>query len=174
MKFKKVTLATLLVVSAVTAASSAYAVNTIKWTGSITAASCNIDNDSADQKISLGDFSKALLEKNRETSPEQFHIKLLDCDASAGSGKGQVTVTFTGSKSGDDLALNGPMANDVALRILNTQGGNVKIGTPTAPESIGNGTNVLSFQAKLVTTAASGSVTPGEFDTTANFRLDYP
>ncbi|MDD0972842.1 fimbrial protein [Pseudomonas fontis] len=172
MKFKKVTLATLLVVSAVSAVSSVYAANTIKWKGSITSASCNIDNDSADQNISLGDFSKALLEKNRETSPEQFHIKLLDCDASVGAGT--VAVTFTGSKSGNDLALNGPMANDVALRILDTLGGDVVIGTPTPAKSIRNGTNVLSFQAKLVTSATSGSVTPGEFDTTANFRLDYP
>lgn len=147
---------------------------TVEFVGSIIDAPCSISPDTTDQTVSMGEVSNAYLDVNGEGIVNPFSIKLEGCVLETAE---SVDVTFTGAADVTDvtsLALQGE-AKGAAIQLSNMNTGKkIELGKATSFAGLMDGTNTLKFGANLVKTAADKSgITPGEFNTTANFVLAY-
>ena len=52
----------------------------IEFTGTVTNSMCQVDDNSLDQKINLGDVSVAQLMNNINAAKKNFNVKLVNCD----------------------------------------------------------------------------------------------
>ncbi|MGP2706398.1 fimbrial protein, partial [Serratia marcescens] len=60
-----------------------------------------------------------------------------------------------------------------SIAITDTASNPIKLGTATAPQNLGTGTNTLRFAAYLQGDGASATVVPGDFTAVADFKLAY-
>ncbi|NTX79564.1 type 1 fimbrial protein [Serratia proteamaculans] len=156
---------------------------TVTFTGSIINAPCSIAPDSVDQTVNLGSVANKALANGGKSSPQNFNIKLQDCDITGLVDK-TVTTTFTGTPSkinANNLGLTGTASG---AAIVLTQGGtDIKLGEATTATKVGEGNNTLAFAAYLqgeTVTAATKTdsavyapIVPGDFKSVANFTLAY-
>lgn len=164
-------------------ASNTYAANEgagkITFTGSIIDAPCSIEPGSLEQVIPLGAISSLTLADNGNTGvsqPEPFSIELKDCVITTAGTKDKVSVTFTGAASSYDPTSLGLIGTAEGAYILISQadGAKVTLNTPTAVQTVTNGTNnTLSFTAALKGGGASAEIKPGSFQVPTNFVLSY-
>jgi len=172
-----------MIIGASLMASTAYAANQgegkITFTGSITDAPCSIAAGSLDQIIPLGAVSNVALAANGNTgisTPEAFSIELKDCVIATKGTKDKVSVTFTGAASSYDATSLGLIGTAEGAYILMSQadGAKVALNTPTAAQTVTNGTNsTLSFTAALKGGGEDAVIKPGSFQVPANFVLSY-
>jgi type 1 fimbria pilin len=143
----------------------------ITFTGSIIAAPCSISPETADQTVSLGDISDKALASGGQSTPKEFSIELVDCDTTAT----HVTTMFTGNPSpaGDNFFGITGNASGASVAITGGDGKPVSQGEATTAQQLQEGNNVLAFSAYLQGDGASAAVVPGEFQSVANFTLDY-
>jgi type 1 fimbria pilin len=170
--------------------STAHAANqgsgTVTFTGSIINAPCSIAPESADQTVNLGSVSNKALADGHKSSPQNFNIKLQDCDLT-GLAKNTITATFTGAPSkanANNLGMSGTASG--AAIVLSQGGTDIKLGEPTTAIKVSDGSNILAFTAYLqgesTTTTPTGGgtatttyskIVPGDFKSVANFTLAY-
>lgn len=174
-------LATLAMGSLVSTANAAnQGSGTVTFTGSIINAPCSIAPDSVDQTVNLGSVANKALVNGGKSSPQNFNIKLQDCDLT-GLAKNTITATFTGTPSkinANNLGLTGTARG---ASIVLTQGGtDIKLGEATTATKVGEGNNTLTFAAYLQgeSTTTTGvttysAIVPGDFKSVANFTLAY-
>ncbi|WP_259567499.1 fimbrial protein [Enterobacter sichuanensis] len=176
MKAKKLILA--VIVASGMVAGTAYAASgqgsgTVTFTGSIIDAPCSITPDTVDQTVNLGEVSKAALELAGGTStPQNFEIKLQQCDTTTLK---TVSATFTGAAATgnpNNLGITGT-ASGASIVLTDGAGTPVKLGTPTAAQTLADGDNILNFSAYLEADGASAVVVPGDFSSVASFTLAY-
>jgi len=179
MKLNKIMLAAMITFGA---ASFAHAADqghgTVTFTGSIIDAPCSIAPESIDQTVELGAISSVALKNGGKSTPRNFQIKLENCElTSAESGKNNtVSIKFTGSTSAADDKLLGitGTAKGAGVALTDGAGNNIQLGVPSAARELQNGNNTLSFAAFLQGSNASGAaITPGEFQSVADFTLAY-
>lgn len=180
MKLNRIALATLMVIGAATAANAAdQGSGKITFQGSIIDAPCSIAPGSEEQVVKLGAVSNTLLANgganDGESSPVSFNIELQDCSVAAAGTLDKVTVTFSGAEStyaagAGSLGLIGT-AGGAYIRLSQVDGANIKLNIPTAPRTISNGDQTLTFQASLK--GAGQAIVPGSFQVPANFVLAY-
>ncbi|QSR45190.1 type 1 fimbrial protein [Aeromonas dhakensis] len=120
-----------------------------------------------------GVVNKALL-RDQRTPSKVFQLHLEECDPAVA---GSVKVTFTGLGAAENsslLALAGDStAKGIAIGL--EQGGQpLPLNQPSRARVLASGTNVLDFGAyvQLLPLGRAG-LTPGSFNATANFTLDY-
>lgn len=171
MKFNKLVMALgmVMVAGVVNAADQGH--GTITFTGSITDSPCSITAETANQTVDLGQVSSTALKNGQTSSPKPFFIQLEQCDTSTLSA---VSATFTGAADATDpdmLGITGS-ASGAGIVITDGSGTPVKLGTASAAQTIGDGSNKLSFSAYLQSNGAS-AVTAGDFSSTADFTLAY-
>lgn len=176
MNMKKIVVAMAIATSMMAGAASAatgQGSGTVNFTGSIINAPCSITPDTVDQTVDLGEVSKAALEATNGTStPQNFEIKLQQCDTSTLK---TVTATFTGANAAgnaDNLGITGT-ASGASIVLTDGAGSPVKLGTATAAQTLADGDNILNFSAYLEADGASASVVPGDFTSVASFTLAY-
>ncbi|WP_336769298.1 fimbrial protein [Pantoea endophytica] len=174
MRFNKMSVA--LGLGLMMTASLANAVNsqgagTVTIKGSIIDAPCSINPGSQDQTIDLGQVSKKQLAAGDKSTPVPFNIKLENCDFTAGK---DVSVTFTGQASAAVPTLIGMTgtASGASIGLTDGSGQLIKLGQPSTM-TLQNGSNTLSFSAYLQGDGASATITPGVFQSTVDFSLDY-
>lgn len=146
---------------------------TVTFTGSIIDAPCSISPDSSDQTVDLGQVSNLALKDGGKSVPQNFVIKLLQCDTTT---KKTVTTTFAGTASAanpDLLGIQGT-AKGASVGITTDTGVLVKLGEPSPAQALLNGDNNLTFSAYLQGDGASATIVPGQFQAIASFALDYP
>lgn len=151
---------------------------TVTFKGAIIDAPCSITPETVDQTVNLGQVSNVALKDGGQSTPKNFQIKLENCElTSATPGKNNaVTITFTGAASAGDAKLLGitGTAKGAGIAITDGSGKLIELGAASNAQALGNGNNTLSFSAYLQGSKASGAVvTPGEFQSVADFTLAY-
>ncbi|MBI6547328.1 fimbrial protein [Xenorhabdus lircayensis] len=158
--------------------SAAYAADgKIKFTGKITATTCKIDSNSANQTVNMGTISSSSFNGvNTVSAPTRFSIKLSECPTSIGRAQvkfdGQTDTTnrhlLALSKGGKESAASG-----VAIALYEDDGNTLinMIENSRTRDLIAQKSNTLNFIAKYIATAEA--VTPGAGDAVANFTIIY-
>ncbi|EMK6937852.1 type 1 fimbrial protein [Vibrio cholerae] len=123
--------------------------------------------------VDFGNINNKELLRDGRTPSRSFQLHLDECDPSIAD---SVSVTFSGVASEERalLALSADsQAKGIAIGL--EQGGQaLPINQPSRAFTLAEGGNVLDFAAyvQLLPSAQAG-VTPGAFNATANFTLDY-
>ncbi|GHY86966.1 Major MR/P fimbria protein [Vibrio cholerae] len=123
--------------------------------------------------VDFGNINNKELLRDGRTPSRSFQLHLDECEPSIAD---SVSVTFSGVASEESalLALSADsQAKGIAIGL--EQGGQaLPINKPSRALTITQGNNVLDFAAyvQLLPSAQTG-VTPGNFNATANFTLDY-
>ncbi|QJW53193.1 Fimbria A protein [Serratia plymuthica] len=151
---------------------------TVTFKGAIIDAPCSITPESADQTVNLGQISNVALKGGGQSTPKNFQIKLENCELTTDekAKNNAVTITFTGAAAAGDKTLLGitGTAKGAGIAITDGSGKLIELGAASNAQALGNGNNTLSFSAYLQGSKASGAVvTPGEFQSVADFTLAY-
>lgn len=153
---------------------------TVTFKGSIIEAPCSITPETVDQTVNLGQVSNVALKDGGQSNPENFQIKLENCDLISDPAdpkkNNTVSITFTGAASVDDAKLLGitGTAKGAGIAITDGSGKLIELGKASSAQTLGNGSNTLSFSAYLQGSKASTAViTPGDFQSVADFTLAY-
>lgn len=181
MKLNKIMMAAVLafgVTSVAHAAVKDQGHGTVTFKGAIIDAPCSITPETVDQTVNLGQVSNVALKDGGHSTPKNFVIKLENCElTSTTPGKNNaVAITFTGASSVDDAKLLGitGTAKGAGIAITDGSGKLIELGTATSAQTLQNGNNTLNFSAYLQGSKASGAViTPGDFQSVADFTLAY-
>lgn len=172
MKLNKLIVALGMVMAAGAANAEDQGHGTITFTGSITDSPCSITAETANQTVDLGQVSDSALNNNETSSPVNFYIQLEQCDAS--KLKSGASVGFTGATDANNEEMLGITGSASGAGIVITDGSGTPVkldGTLSNAQTIGDGSNKLSFSAYVEANGAS--VTPGDFSSTADFTLSY-
>ncbi|BEN13848.1 fimbrial A protein [Serratia marcescens] len=150
----------------------------VTFSGSIIDAPCSIAPESLDQTVELGAISNVALKSGGKSTPRNFQIKLENCDLiTTDPGKNNtVELTFSGSASAANDKLLGitGTAKGAGIAITDGAGNDIALGKPSKARELQNGANTLSFAAYLQgATASTAVITPGEFQSVADFTLAY-
>lgn len=176
MKFAKVALLVGMGLVGMNAANAAdQGSGTVTFTGSIIDAPCSITPDTADQTVDLGQVSSAALLKGGTSTPQNFQINLENCQVTA-STPSAVSVTFSGTADANDASMLGlsGTASGAGIVIADQSSQQIDLGTASSATDLLAGDNTLQFSAWLKgETGASVTVTPGDFQSVANFTLAY-
>lgn len=152
----------------------------ITFKGSIIDAPCSIAQESQYQTIEMDQISNVALKNGGKSRVHPFKIELLGCEL--GTMK-SATAKFTGAPAAnpDLLAIKGS-AQGASLALADHTGKLLKLGSESVAQSLSNGDNYLLFGAYLQGDmkpaegggeATGADITPGSFETFANFTLDY-
>ncbi|MCK3863869.1 fimbrial protein [Pseudomonas sp. B329] len=166
---------TLAATSAVSvAADKGHGVVTFK--GSIIDAPCSISQESQYQTVEMDQIANVALKNGGKSPLTPFKIQLLGCELDTLK---SASAKFTGSPAAnpDLLQLKGSAAG-ASLAIADYNGELLKLGTESAAQTLSDGDSYLLFNAYLQGDVAAGEgtaavVTPGNFETFANFTLSY-
>lgn len=190
MKLNKIVLGLALGLSSASLLNIAHAApggaGTVQFHGKILEAACSIEQDEAAQAIEMGQVATATLAANENkgaSNPVFFKIKLKNCsftDAKDEEGKPvkakkDVTVTFTGAPGGTEglLGMTGT-AKGASIALVDPAGTLLKLNQPSSTQTLMDGDNTLSFGAYLQGDGNKDNpIVPGEFQSVANFTLDY-
>ncbi|CAI1165479.1 Fimbria A protein precursor [Serratia entomophila] len=183
MKLNKIMMAAVLafgVTSVAHAAVKDQGHGTVTFKGAIIDAPCSITPESVDQTVNLGQVSNVALKDGGQSTPKNFQIKLENCELISGekdpNKNNTVAITFTGASSASDSSLLGitGTAKGAGIAITDGAGKLIELGKASSAQALGNGGNTLSFSAYLQGSKASGAVvTPGDFQSVADFTLAY-
>lgn len=152
----------------------------ITFKGSIIDAPCSIAQESQYQTVEMNQVANVALKNGGKSSPTPFKIELRGCEL--GSLK-SATATFTGSpaENTDLLAIQGS-AKGASLAIADHKGALIKLGSASPVQTLSDGDTFLLFNAYLQGDTVPGvgeepakgvEITPGDFETFANFTLAY-
>lgn len=172
----------LAMISAGTMATAATTVTggTVHFTGQIVNAACAVSADSADQTVKMGQFRTAYFTSvGTRSNSVPFSIKLEDCDTivsktAAASFYGSLDATdptvltisnIAGGAAGAASGV-GIEISDHTGKVLKPDGSSI-----STAQNLVDGSNILSFSARYKSTKAS--VTPGEADADATFKMIY-
>lgn len=182
MKLNKIMLAAAMTLGTLSVAHAADAVNQgggqLSFSGSIIDSPCSISSDSVNQDIQLGAISQALLKKaDGHSTPVNINIKLENCDFGAADKltKNNVTVTFNGTGSTNDVKMLGLAGNasDAGIVFTNSIGKKIDLGAASEKVVLTEDSS-LQFSAYVQANKASGAViVPGNFTAVANFKMAY-
>ncbi len=179
MKLNKIMMAAVLAFGVTSVAHAAdQGHGTVTFKGAIIDAPCSITPETVDQTVNLGQVSNVALKNGGQSTPKNFQIKLENCDLNekAPGKNNTVAIKFTGASSVEDNALLGitGTAKGAGIAITDGSGTLIELGKATKAQTLQNGNNTLSFAAYLQGNKASDAViTPGEFQSVADFTLAY-
>lgn len=143
----------------------------INFKGKVIDAPCSIDAESADQSIDFGQISKATLNASGISPQKPVTIKLVNCEANAGT----VKAAFSGMTiSGANSELRTTGGTGVAVVMSAADGSMVTFdGQPGAGLSLLEGNNTLQYSAWVKKATNESAVNEGEFTAVTNFALSY-
>ncbi|MGS3451036.1 type 1 fimbrial major subunit FimA [Klebsiella electrica] len=162
-----------------TGATTTVAGGTVHFRGSLVDAACAVSADSADQIVTLGQYTLHHFKNVGDSSSTiPFKIKLEDCDSQTA---GTAAVAFSGQRDagGELLAIdsstngNTATASGVGIQILDEASQKVTPdgSTFSTPHKLVDGENVLNFSAQYISTSATP--TAGQANADAVFIMQY-
>lgn len=177
MELKKIVLGVALAMGVATFAQAEGTVTTptdqgsgsVTFKGSIIDAPCSIMGNK-DQTVEMGQISNSALADGGTSIPADFKIELGKCNL-ADKYK-TVSVTFTGAEGKIENSLGMSKATGASIIMQDGASNKIKLGTPTALQTLANGSNILSFSA-YVQGNPGETIQLGQFDSTASFTLAY-
>lgn len=124
--------------------------------------------------VDFGNLNNQVLLKDLRTPGKPFQLHLEGCDPAIAS---SVKVTFSGQGAAEDtrlLALAGESAAKGIAIGLEQGGQPLPLNQASRGQALAAGSNVLDFAAYVqLLPSGLASLTPGAFNATANFTLDY-
>ncbi|EMH4163957.1 type 1 fimbrial protein [Pluralibacter gergoviae] len=142
----------------------------IEFTGSLVNSACGLAPESSPVKINFGEIPTAQLKDNQRAGSQHAQIVLQGCDAVVAK---TARVTYTPATiDGNLAAIVSDTAKGAGIGLVDSGDQDVKWGEKTSPVKIIEGNTNIDFVAYL---QADGSqeVTPGAFQSTINFQIDY-
>ncbi|QOV80982.1 fimbrial protein [Enterobacter asburiae] len=158
---------------------AAHAADNLKFTGTIVASSCDVDTSSANQDVTIGQFSPADFPSiGTTTAVAKFNIKLKDCSEDITGSK----VLFSGTSDNSDptlLALSntgngteGKMATGIGVQILDANQNPISINNSDSDVyPLAEGDNTLNFYLRYKSTKTD--VTAGDATAVMYFDMKY-
>lgn len=151
----------------------------VTFTGSIIDAPCSITPETADQTVMLGQVASHVLKDGGTSAPKSFTIDLENCSFGTDAGEADATgnsvsVTFSGTASTQDpklLGLTGEAAG-AGVAIADESGKLLNVGTPSSLYNLSGTNPSLGFTAYLKGISGQ-TITTGDFESVANFTMDY-
>jgi len=147
----------------------------VTFTGSIIDAPCSITPETADQTVLLGQVASHVLKDGGTSAPKNFTIDLENCDfGDDGATSNSVAVTFSGTASTLDSTLLGLTgeASGAGVAIADESGTALDVGTPSSLYKLAGTNPSLGFTAYLKGISGE-TITTGDFESVANFTMDY-
>ncbi|SNY61491.1 fimbrial protein [Enterobacter sp. CC120223-11] len=150
---------------------------TVNFHGSVVTTACAISSNSADINVDLGEIRAANLKTagSEAATAKNFSIVLQGCDSKTSTG---VAITFSGSADSNDptslaVGANGgaSTAQNVAIRLFDENGAQVKLGVASGVTTLRDGDNTLNFSAKYY--SSKGNATAGDASAVATYTLTY-
>lgn len=173
MKLNKIMLAAVMTLGTISMANAAsQGGGSVTFKGTIVDAACSIDPGTLDQTVKLGDIASGQLKNGGKSAPQDILIKLSGCDAKTAK---DVSTTFKGPESSAQpglLAMRGT-ASGASISINDIDGKTLPLGKKSKQQEIEDGQATLRFSAHLQGDGASAAITPGEFNSVADFTLAY-
>ncbi|CAI1948726.1 Fimbria A protein precursor [Serratia fonticola] len=175
MKLSKIVLGVSLALGMVSFANADSGHGTVSFTGSIIDAPCSIDPQNVDQTVELGQISTSALENSGQSTPQNFTIKLTNCNVATLK---SVSAKFTGAEGMTKglLGITGT-AKGASIGITDGAGKVIALNTATDVQNLQNGDHNLTFAAYLQGDGKVGdddvTIVPGEFKGVTNFTLAY-
>ncbi|EOZ9390980.1 fimbrial protein [Enterobacter cancerogenus] len=179
MFFKKTALVLALATSVVSMATMAATpvtptTGTIQFQGELVNSACGLSPNSSPVKVDFGQVPTSLFKNDARVHPVHQNIELQDCDTTVAA---HATVTYTPTTidvSDSTLAaFTSGTAKGVGIGLTDSGDQDVEWGKASSQVNLKDGTNMIPFVAYLKADNASGDVTPGEFQSTINFQIDY-
>ena len=145
----------------------------VNFTGSITDTTCEVDTDSLNQTVDLGNVSKSsLATAGSTTGAKKFTLVLSSCPESVTSAK----VRFDGIQVPGDNSLlalteGEDTAENVGIQIADANNNVINLFQDSAAYALTTGVNNLDFTAEYY--AISDSVEAGDANAVADFTIIY-
>lgn len=159
---------------------------TLKVTGELVDSPCKLSMKSRDQSVDIGVLSTTDLEyPGARSTPVIFTVQLQGCLVAAGSlsdekifpnrqniSKPTVNIAFTAPSEYLAPDLIEPIGvSGIALRILDSDGHSVAVGSQEKPQKLTPGDNTLLW--KVVAERVPTPIVPGKMNAVIGFRLSY-
>ncbi|EKS6740496.1 type 1 fimbrial protein [Enterobacter ludwigii] len=154
--------------------------------GALTENACSLEMADAHQDIEMGDTGTGNLQRvGAWGEPVGFKLRLTDCLRSPASShdvrtggtvwadnQPAVTVSFRATRDADNPQLvKAQGVSGIGLRLLDSEGGDVRLGSRGRPLLLSPGQNTLSYTVRPERTSAM--LVPGYYQATVDFRLSY-
>ncbi|TNI72683.1 fimbrial protein [Aeromonas media] len=151
---------------------------TVYFNGEVVNAACAVSSDSLDQTVYLDQVRTAAFSGAADApanQPENFEIKLVDCDTSV---QATAAVSFTGTTVAGKTSVlantaGSGAAQGVGLVLMGPDSEVLEIntGVPSSKVTLVDGTTVIPLSVDYIST--STVVTPGPVSSVANFNVHY-
>lgn len=149
--------------------------STVKFTGSITASTCEIETSSLDKVVALGDVASTTLVNNGVSVDKNFSIELTGCTVveDAAGGLTGAYIKFNGDTVNDATTLK-TANSDVGIEVKQNGAAVVLDGSkPTESVSFSDdGKAVFDFTANYKNIGGA-TVAAGDASATADFTVYY-
>lgn len=146
----------------------------IKFQGELVNSACGLAPSSSPVVVDFGQIPTSALANGQQAGNIQKNIELQDCDTTVAK---TATVTYNPNtiNTADNTlaAFTSGTASGAGIGLKDNASNNVVWGQKMTPVQLVNGTNKIPFVAYLKADNASGAVTPGAFQSTVNFQIDY-
>ncbi|EPG8312666.1 TPA: fimbrial protein [Klebsiella aerogenes] len=181
MKMKNVAVACALMAGMTFTASSAFAAKNaeptngkIHFTGSLVNSACGLAPESSPVQVNFGEIPTSQLKDNQRAGVKHAKIVLQGCDTTVAK---TATVTYTPATIDADnnalAAFTSGTAKGAGIGMVDSGNQDVEWGKAASQVNITDGETDIDFVAYLQANNASAAVTPGDFESTVNFQIDY-
>ncbi|WP_297196496.1 fimbrial protein [uncultured Pluralibacter sp.] len=146
----------------------------IEFTGSLVNSACGLAPESSPVKVNFGEIPTSQLKDNQRAGSRHEKIVLQGCDTTVAT---SAVVTYTPATQDVDNSSLAAIVSDTAkgagIGLIDSGDQDVKWGQATSPVKLTDGNTNIDFVAYLQADKANGEVTPGAFQSTINFQIDY-
>lgn len=181
MKMKNVAVACALMAGMTLTATSSYAAKSvdptngkIQFSGTLVNSACGLAPESSPVQVNFGEIPTSQLKDNQRAGTRHAKIILQGCDTTVAK---TATVTYTPATIDPDnaalAAFTSGTAQGAGIGMVDSGNQDVKWGQAASPVNITDGETDIDFVAYLQANNASAAVTPGDFESTVNFQIDY-
>lgn len=147
---------------------------TIEITGELVNSACGLSEESSPVKVNFYQIPVANLKNGERAGNVKHDIVLQGCDTTVAQ---TATVTYTPStvspKDASLAAFTSGTASGAGIGLRDNAGQDVVWGTASAAVNLTDGKTSIPFVAYLKSDNVSNAVTPGNFDSTINFQINY-
>lgn len=180
MSFNKIALAVVCAAGMVSASAMAAKTDVqptegkIEFSGELVNSACGLAPSSSPVKVDFGQIPTSQLKDGQRAGEKQAKIELQYCDTTVAK---TATVTYnpTTVDAGDSTlaAITSGTAKGAGIGLVDSGNKDVVWGRASSQVKLTDDTTEIPFVAYLKADNASGSVTPGDFQSTINFKIDY-
>lgn len=147
---------------------------TIEISGELVNSACGLSEESSPVKVNFYQIPVSNLKNGERAGNVKKNIELQGCDTTVAQ---TATVTYTPSTVNPSdaslAAFTSGTASGAGIGLRDNGNKDVVWGQASTAVNLTNGKTIIPFVAYLKSDNPSNAVTPGSFDSTINFQVDY-